>query len=443
MKNVKKIGKLVGRNAVTFALCAALAILMQAQVIFAETTSETGTTDAETTDVESTDVETTEEETIISYNQVDKNVYAVFTDRHANPDLLTANMSLIGSEHLFPCGVCAGGDMVGERGGDAPEFLTSDVVDDITCVFPRTKVKILEAAHDLGAVDDAGVLVTEAYGEIVGNYAVFYLPQDYIPEVDRDTGEEGSPEQLEEALEEFKDFVGRLDPRMPIVFISHVPFDTSRSITETAANDMYDSLVWAASGGRTVDDPVVRNVFFFHGHNHTIDTTEYLYNVGDTINVFGSDEKEINFTYCTAGYIKTDATSSILQIKNDKIILYKADVAGEDDDVTEDTVKVQTTVKRVLSHPSYARELFPCVGKVNLKNMAGAKVRVSFAGSDRAVEYIIKYCFGNGAWMTRKVEDTHVDLGAPAGKKLMVEVYAVNAFGKSDVEKKAITVDRR
>ena len=85
----------------------------------------------------------------------------------------------------------------------------------------------------------------------------------------------------------------------------------------------------------------------------------------------------------------------------------------------------------------------PSISKVTLKNIKGAKAKVTIKASGDPTKYIVKYKTAGGTWKKKTVKKTSFKLNVKAGKKLTVKVMAVNSAGRSSWVKKTIKVDKK
>ena len=78
---------------------------------------------------------------------------------------------------------------------------------------------------------------------------------------------------------------------------------------------------------------MVRNVIFFHGHNHTADGEEYYHPVGTSLAIQGAAEDEsheevLNYTYITAGYLDQNGDATVLRVEEEQIVVDKYSAEG-------------------------------------------------------------------------------------------------------------------
>ncbi|MDO4413595.1 MAG: leucine-rich repeat protein [Erysipelotrichaceae bacterium] len=261
---------------------------------------------------------------------------AFASDRHAQPSAISQAMS--GINDIYPEQieyVSMIGDMTGAgsspgSSGFAPGYSTETIYQEIAAVFPwltRDQTSIIWADHDGGAIDDAGIMkVTEnlyaspytdpsskiytGYNED-GSVAYYIYGIGYYSMLNR-------MGTAPEAAAEFVRWAESLDdPRTPIIVLCHVPIHAKRG-------DNYGAVYWndalneVATGGNP-DGGIQRHVVFLHGHNHTVESAEYYYEPGSTILVQSPGgsagiRSKINYTYITAGYLKS------LQTKNATVV---------------------------------------------------------------------------------------------------------------------------
>lgn len=259
----------------------------------------------------------------------DGNVAVFATDRHDNTTIIGEVLGNVYADGYSPCLVALGGDLVG-NGPDfesntnyAPVVNTSVVQAEVHAALSAdVQVAILMASHDRNMVDDAGVLVDTASGFCAGEYYVFIVPEAYM----------NGAEVAAAAAEEFIAWAesDEVDANKPLVVLSHMPIHYLRG-------DNLGGSVWneainrvATAGG----EEVIRNVFFFHGHNHTADSEEYFHPVGSSLTVQGATEEEqvetvINYTYITAGYLNANGRATVLRVEDEQILVDKyTDLGG-------------------------------------------------------------------------------------------------------------------
>lgn len=254
---------------------------------------------------------------------------AIFaTDRHDNTTIIGEVLSQVTADGYNPGLVALGGDMVGD-GPDieandnyAPAVNTSVVQSEVHAALSAdVQVAILMASHDRNMVDDAGVLVDSPSGFAAGEYYVYIVPEAYMD----------NEEAAQTASEEFIAWAesGEVDASKPLVVLSHMPIHHLRG-------DNLGGAIWheainsvATAGG---EEPV-RNVFFFHGHNHTVDPEEYYYPVGSSIAIQGlgedgQSEGVIQYTYITAGYLNKNGDATLLRVEEEQIVVDKYSAEG-------------------------------------------------------------------------------------------------------------------
>ncbi|MCR4688918.1 MAG: hypothetical protein K5745_05120 [Saccharofermentans sp.] len=266
------------------------------------------------------------------------------------------------------------GDMVGERGGDAPKYNSSDIMSHVDNAFPgiaSSNVSIIWADHDMNVNDDAtGGIVKCMDGKdsgviFEGEGGSYYIYA--IAHYDMTKGGEVSLE----AAAEFKDWVDTIDEDAPIIVLCHVPIQALRGDNNGA---MYwnEALNYAATGVediRTTDDTatITRNVLFLHGHNHTSDSNEYYFGAGSVMKVqldttvLGSTksiESNIYYTSFIPGYLKTSGNATLVSITSDQIKLEKFN-GGENvscgiNGFTQEELGPCITIERVF-HPIEAK----------------------------------------------------------------------------------------
>lgn len=272
-----------------------------------------------------------------------KHYLAFASDRHQNlsatgstPVVSTA-MSCWGSLPVEYVSLV--GDMVGERGGDAPAYDVKTVWDEVSEVFPSLSVdrfSIIWADHDGGYTDnstlgvmkvpstsktDYGNKSTQIYTDAEHNYYIYAV--NYYEMLNTTTAEP----------EAFKQWVDGIDKKAVVIVLCHAPMHYKRNDNKNGEN-WCNALNYAATGSENGTE-VTRNVVFFHGHNHTTEATEYYYEPGSQVamqGASGSVSKTIQFTYITAGYMKKPSGASTvnatLLTMDDDVITFTKSKSG-------------------------------------------------------------------------------------------------------------------
>ena len=188
------------------------------------------------------------------------------------------------------------GDMVGARGGDAPEYRSSDILDQIQEVLPELTAEnaaIIWADHDRGVIDDTEPGMVQGMDGVGSGPVYEGLNEDgttayYVYAVGFYHMTSGG-EVSQEAAAAFKDWVRDKDTDIPVLVLCHVPLQAARGDNK-GASYWNESLNFAATGkeglvSETDEAEIVRNVLYLYGHNHTIDKTEYVFQAGTAMSV--------------------------------------------------------------------------------------------------------------------------------------------------------------
>ena len=269
------------------------------------------------------------------------------------------------------------GDMVGDKGGDAPEYNSSEYFGPVSEMFEDFMFRnfsIIWADHDSGVNDDANVVVSKngnASGKIFSVEDEDTTPIYYIYAVGFNAMTKGG-ETSRDSAAIFKRWVRKIDPSVPIIVLCHVPLWAKRG-DNLGAPYWNEALNYAATGveditGEDNTHEIIRNVIYLCGHNHTVDSKEYLYRPGTTMSVqidtnesggddshgpFGSASgttSSIYYTAMNAGYIKTSGNATLMDITEDEIILTKHNggemVSLGTDGATGETLGTQYAIQR-------------------------------------------------------------------------------------------------
>lgn len=218
----------------------------------------------------------------------------IATDRHANTTIIGSIIDNIESQLdqqnvLDYLGL--GGDMVGSNSSH-PAYNSSTVLGEATAAtssLTADNVDIVAGIHDINVTDDAGIVLpydTTMNGTCEGgaqiyegsNFYVYGVPESCIS---------GEVEGVDPATEA-ADFVtwatgADIDTSKVIILVSHYPIHAKRG-DNTGAGYWHNALNEVASGSAAGTE-VSRNVIFFHGHNHTVDSSEYVYIPGSTMSI--------------------------------------------------------------------------------------------------------------------------------------------------------------
>ncbi len=290
---------------------------------------------------------------------------ATGSDRHEDIEAISNAMAGMPKEVEY---VCLNGDMASMGRGNRPKpedgeipsetdkenfkpnkptqnsFNTSVVLEEVQEVFPaldNTTVSIVYGTHDANATDDAGIIKcadasllpsadASDHPEIsAGQSGLIYTGYDgdkpayYIYGISfYDVTDPGSDDPDAagsiRSAEEFKRFADE-HPDVPIIAIGHVPLHAIRK-DNLGATYWNDALNYAATGSVT-GTKVKRAVAYLHGHNHTVEKTEYFIEPGGTMFVQGTSkddqtESAIYYTYMTSGYLRNNVTASLVCVYN-------------------------------------------------------------------------------------------------------------------------------
>ena len=261
------------------------------------------------------------------------------------------------------------GDMVGEMGNMRPEYDSQMILDLVREVFPELdnkNVSIIWADHDTNVNDNADIVKCpggKGSGQIFTGTNTDSSPAYYIYAIGHYDMTEGDGTSTEAAAA-FKTWVRELDHTIPVIVLCHVPLQTIRGDNKGAFY-WNEALNYAATGveGITSTDmtaDIIRNVLYLNGHNHTVDSTEYYYGAGGTMNVqvdnsddqsstavrpdgefspFNPDNprppfrpgrkaegvlSNIYYTSLTAGYLKTSGNATLVTISDGALTLTKS-----------------------------------------------------------------------------------------------------------------------
>ena len=217
------------------------------------------------------------------------------------------------------------GDMVGEKGGDAPEYNSSEVFGRIKEMYPdllSRDVSIIWSEHDENVNDDAFVVACyEGFGP---DYITAGFNEDgsvayYIYAAGYNDMTAGGLDSFG-AADYFKHWVRSIEVTIPVIVISPVPIEAKRG-DNLGARYWNEALNYAATGVEGIIDEdttadVIRNVIFLCGHNHTVDETEYYYGPGSKmlvqVDTSATEEQaaEIGFPFDPADAVVTELEDS-------------------------------------------------------------------------------------------------------------------------------------
>ena len=267
-------------------------------------TASTGDREPEESVNEVTEAEEPEEEDVISEGGDDTGIseentgekidpadhYLAFaSDLHGQPDTLENAMEGFPQDTEY---VSIIGDLVGERGGDAPKYYAEDVYERVRGIYDTIKedqVSIIWADHDANVVQQGDLVKCEGgyeSGQIYegknsdGSTAYYIYGVGFYHMRDG-----GSISQT--AANAFKDWIRDKDPTIPALVLCHVPLQAKRG-DNLGAPYWNEALNYAATGveGISTDQDraeILRNVIYLCGHNHTVDQTEYVFQAGTTM----------------------------------------------------------------------------------------------------------------------------------------------------------------
>ena len=253
--------------------------------------------------------EETENDTVIKY-------LMFASDRHGDDKVITNILS------NYPYGtqveyVGLDGDMV----DGFTEYDATAVAGEATQIAANATVQIMYGSHDKNAQNADGILYRESGMLFDGDgYCVYGITFDGM-------GSKKGAENAAAEADEFKKWVSQIDPSEVIFVLSHKPMHALRGDNQGAIY-WHDVLNDAATDD---DGNIVRNIIFFHGHNHSEDGTEYLINAGETLTVASTDgdvQEQIFYTYVTAGYLKDNQDATMVVITDASVTLEKWDASG-------------------------------------------------------------------------------------------------------------------
>ena len=315
------------------------------------------------------------------YEEGEVHYLAFASDFHATEDSIDTAMNGLPGSVNNPSGtmeyVSLIGDMVGSKGGDHPEYYSSDILGLVQDVFPavdNTNVSIVWADHDESVIDKDTDIVKcideEPSQQIFEGYNNDGTPAYYIYCIsfyEMVFENEAGSSRASASAASFKSWVDGLDKTVPILVLCHAPIQALRGDNNGAVY-WNEALNYAATGVEGISDyvegrdiPVVRDVLFLHGHNHTNDPTEYYFAAGSSMNVQQDTNKpalyagldtevteaydeeyyneetgelganrqvvsvksNIYYTSLTPGYLKTSQNSTLVTISKNTINLTK------------------------------------------------------------------------------------------------------------------------
>lgn len=263
----------------------------------------------------------------------------------------------------------------GSRARSEMPYNTSEVLGEVQDVFPSldaSRISIVYGAHDANATDDVGIMKCADTGMLPngadtdeiseGKSGLIYTGYDgtepafYVYGVSYcDTMNAASAKKASKAFEAWADSEA-VDQDAPIIAIGHVPLHAKRNDNLGASywNDALNHAAAADSGAlagtkaggtelsasasakaeatdpSTLNTPptIKREVAYLHGHNHTVEKTEYYVRPGETLDVQGtasgeSSESTILYTYMTGGYLRDNHTASLVGVEDGHLFFEK------------------------------------------------------------------------------------------------------------------------
>ena len=257
----------------------------------------------------------------------------IATDCHTNTSIIgnvINNMeSYIGENELDY--LALGGDMVGS-GNSHPAYNSSTVLGEVTGAtssLSAANVDIVAGIHDMNVTDDAGIVLPYRGGGAKiyeGDRFYVYGVEEYCISEDSNESNWSSEAQKFVTWANGSD----IDKSKVIVVVSHYPLHAKRNDND-GAYYWHQALNTVATGAASGDSTVERNILFFHGHNHTVDSNEYVYNVGDTMSIQNGSStasETIYYTYATAGYLNQNSKATLVTITDKAVSLTKYSTSG-------------------------------------------------------------------------------------------------------------------
>ena len=254
------------------------------------------------------------------------------TDRHTNTSVIgniINNMeSSIGENELEYLGL--GGDMVGS-GNSHPTYNSSTVLGEVTGAtssLKATNVDIVAGIHDMNVTDDSGIVLPYQGGGAQiyeGDRYYVYGVEEYC--ISDDSNESNWSSEAQKFVTWANG--STIDKSKVIIVLSHYPLHANRDDND-GAYYWHKALNTVATGSETGEE-VVRNIVFFHGHNHTVDKNEYVYDVGDSMTIqngSSTTSATIRYTYATAGYLNQNSKATLMAITDSEITLTKYSTSG-------------------------------------------------------------------------------------------------------------------
>lgn len=283
------------------------------------------------------------------------------TDRHTNTTVIgniINNMeSVIGDNKLEYLGL--GGDMVGS-GNSHPAYNSSTVLAEVTGATTSLSAKnvdIVAGIHDMNVTDDSGIVLPYKGGcglLYEGDKYYVYGVEEYCISDDSDEDNWSAQAQA------FVDWANgsTIDKSKVIIVLSHYPLHAKRDDND-GAYYWHQALNTVATGSASGDSTVERDIVFFHGHNHTVDSQEYVYDVGDSMSIqngSSTTSDTIYYTYATAGYLNQNSKATLMSITDSTITLTKYTTSGSG--------TAMTTVERVATEEAVTPKTLAVTGVI-------------------------------------------------------------------------------
>ena len=416
--------------------------------------------------------------------EVDTDYLFFGTDRHGDGSII-ANLinemeADVGENKLEYLGL--GGDMVGS-GTNHPSYNSSTVLAEVTGAtssLTATNVDLVAGVHDVACTDDAGILLPYGGGSglrYTGDKYYVYGVEEYSISEDYKYSDNANPTHTVPSYDNYNDKVEEyisvqaqkfvdwangadIDKSKVIIVLSHYPLHAKRNDNDGAYN-WHQALNTVATGAASGDATVERDVVFFHGHNHTQDKTEYVYNVGDTMSIQnGSSTKSetIYYTYATAGYLSQDrgnGQATLMAITDKKVTLTKYS-SSKSSAMTEVDRVVQETEPEITEQTWYDNETSPWAAvTATAENGTVADV---YDENNTVVNELLSFWYGYNFSLEGQVADTDATVTLWLEPEFMTSenlaVYYLNettgkyepvtgyAVAKDDAEVEYITIEK-
>lgn len=265
-------------------------------------------------------------------------IYLAFgSDRHGNTSAIKDSMSGMPSTVSYVA-------LPGDLAKTTESYETSVVLKEVTDFFENgildnTNVDLIYGSHDIHAQDDGTGIMNGAeesgliYTGTDGDGNVLY----YVYGIAYDSMTSASMAQTEAA--EFEAWVDEIDCTIPIIAAGHVPTHKKRN-DNLGATYWHAAFNYAATGSEDGTE-IIRNVVYLSGHNHTVETTLYNYEPGDSYTIQGTTKDTLEsvtayYSYITDGYMSNQASgkptphSTLIEITDDTITYYQFPAASVD-----------------------------------------------------------------------------------------------------------------